>query len=214
MAQSDRSQSNVSNGYNHAPTSPMRHRSSNNYEPGEAEWPQSQAKKTQALFREELEGTDGEAGMVFDSNTSPRFAESSGRVKLGKEDDMDSLVSGHSSSRLEKKANLELVWQKANSINGIRKMNMQFKEERRQYQALDDREQITREYWQVCETFIQMIELKQIENLKILTAGARNQDQVHENIKSEINTYQHKSIGLGRRMPVPENLDVHEAVKL
>ena len=36
----------------------------------------------------------------------------------GKEDDNDSMVSGHSMSRLQKKANLELVWQKANSING------------------------------------------------------------------------------------------------
>ena len=44
--------------------------------------------------------------------------------KFGKEDDADSLVSGHSASRLQKKANLEVVWQKANSINGIRKMNM------------------------------------------------------------------------------------------
>ena len=54
-------------------------------------------------IRELLKGTDG---------------------KFGKEDDADSLVSGHSASRLQKKANLEVVWQKANSINGIRKMNM------------------------------------------------------------------------------------------
>ena len=59
-----------------------------------------------------------------------------------------------------------------------------------------------------------MIELKQIENLKILTQDAKNQERVHENIKSEINTYQHKSIGLGKRMPMPQDIDVHEAVKL
>ena len=75
-------------------------------------------------------------------------------LKFGKEDDNDSMVSGHSMSRLQKKANLELVWQKANSINGIRKMNMMFKEERRAVKALDANEQFTREYWQVCETFI------------------------------------------------------------
>ena len=63
-------------------------------------------------------------------------------------------MSGHSASRLQKKANLEVVWQKANSINGIRKLNMMFKEERRSIQALDQNEQITAEYWQVCETFI------------------------------------------------------------
>ena len=58
------------------------------------------------------------------------------------------------------------------------------------------------------------MELKQIENLKILTQGAVNENQVHENIKSEINTYQHKCVGLGKRMPLPDDLDVTKAVKL
>ena len=106
-------------------------------------------------------------------------------------------------SRLQKKANLETVWQKANSINGIRKMNMMFKEERRSITALDEDEHIREEYWQVCETFIQMIEIKQTENLKMLTHDVEQQERVIENIKSEINTHQHQSIGLGRRMPVP-----------
>ena len=35
--------------------------------------------------------------------------------------------------------------------------------------ALDANEQITDEYWQVCETFIEMIEVKQNENLRMLT---------------------------------------------
>ena len=64
---------------------------------------------------------------------------------------------------------MELIWQKANSINGIRKMNMLFKQERRSVTALDENEQITDEYWQVCETFIEMIEVKQNENLRMLT---------------------------------------------
>ena len=64
------------------------------------------------------------------------------------------MVSRHSMSRLQKKANLETVWQKANSINGIRKLNMMFKEERRSITALDEDEHITEDYWQVCETFI------------------------------------------------------------
>ena len=82
------------------------------------------------------------------------------------------MVSGHSMSRLQKKANLELVWQKANSINGIRKMSQMFKEERRAVTALNANGSITREYWQVCETFIQMIELKQSENLRMLTQNS------------------------------------------
>ena len=74
--------------------------------------------------------------MTFDQNKAANVGDenpidSSGRPKFGKEDDEDSFVSGHSASRLEKLANLELVWQKANSINGIRKMNMLFKDERR-----------------------------------------------------------------------------------
>ena len=48
-------------------------------------------------------------------------------------------------------------------------MNMLFKDERRQIQALDEIGQITKEYWAVCEQFVQIIEKKQIENLKILT---------------------------------------------
>lgn len=91
------------------------------------------------------------------------------KKRFGKEDDEDSLVSGHSMSKLQKKTNLELVWQKANSINGIRKLNMMFKDERRAVTALDANDVITREYWQVCETFIQMLELKQSENLRMLT---------------------------------------------
>ena len=109
--------------------------------------------------------------------------------KFGKEDDQDSWVSGHSMSRLQKKTNLELVWQKANSINGIRKMNQQFKEERRAVTALDANGVITQEYWNVCETFIQMIELKQSENLRMLTSNSDFQERVFENIKSEINAH-------------------------
>ena len=62
---------------------------------------------------------------------------------------------------MQRKANLELVWQKANSINGIRKMNMQFKEERRAIVPLNQYLEITEEYWNTCETFIQLMEIKQ-----------------------------------------------------
>ena len=67
----------------------------------------------------------------------------------------DSVVSYQSASQLHNKANLELIWQKVNAINGIRKMNMQFKDERRATgAALDKNHHIRSEYWQVCETFL------------------------------------------------------------
>ena len=59
-----------------------------------------------------------------------------------------------------------------------------------------------------------MIEVKQSENLRMLTQSSDFQERVFENIKSEINTHQHQSIGIGRRMPVPDNLDGRQVVKL
>mmetsp|Transcript_36868 Transcript_36868/g.48434 ORF Transcript_36868/g.48434 Transcript_36868/m.48434 type:complete len:133 (+) Transcript_36868:807-1205(+) len=59
-----------------------------------------------------------------------------------------------------------------------------------------------------------MIDLKQAENLKMLLKNAHDQERITENIKSDINNYQHMAIGLGRRYPVPEDLDVNKAVKL
>ena len=56
-------------------------------------------------------------------------------------------------------------------------------------QALDAGEQITTEYWHVCESFIQMIEVKQNENLRMLTSNSEQQELIFENIKSEINTH-------------------------
>ena len=111
--------------------------------------------------------------MAFESQvgaTTASGAAAGEKVRFGKEDDEhDSMVSVHSATRLQKKANLEIVWQKANSINGIRKMNMLFKEERRQVKALYANDVITPEYLQVCDTFLQMISLKQSENLRMLT---------------------------------------------
>ena len=81
---------------------------------------------------------EGDELMQFDSQRengaiggTPDEEDGTGKRRFGKVEDNDSLVSGHSGSMLTRKTNLELVWQKANSINGIRKMNMQFKEERR-----------------------------------------------------------------------------------
>ena len=66
-------------------------------------------------------------------------------------------------------------------------MTQQFKEERRAITALDANGVITRDYWDCCETFIQTLELKQSENLRMLTANSDFQERVFENIKSEIN---------------------------
>ena len=129
----------------------MRHRSSANAEPGEAVWASGENKKS--LFTAELETGEDGVGMAFEAKLTPKLTEQEVE-RFGKEDDADSAVSGHSNSRLEKKANLEIVWQKANSINGIRKMNILFKEERRQVTPIDANDQITREYWQICDSFI------------------------------------------------------------
>jgi len=114
----------------------MRHRSSTNAVAlAEPSWPTavetSNANNT-TLFQEELEATDE---MAFNSSNMVKDG-----GKFGKEDEIDSLVSGHSLSQLQKKSNLEVVWQKANSINGIRRLNMMFKEERRAVVALDEDE--------------------------------------------------------------------------
>ena len=74
---------------------------------------------------------------------------------------------------------MELIWQKANSINGIRKMNMSFKEERRRvFSTLDANDKITDDYWYICESFIQMMEVKQSANLRILTANSENETTI------------------------------------
>ena len=82
----------------------------------------------QPLFQEELYDT----AMAFDEAGVPTQQLQANSSRFGRENDDDSMVSGHTANRLVLKENLELVWQKANSISGIRKMNIQFKEERRE----------------------------------------------------------------------------------
>ena len=93
----------------------MRHLSSANADPlMEAGWPSNiEAQKTQqSLFKEELEANDDpNALMAFDSKLSPRAADQSVTTgNFGRDDDVDSVASGHYLSQMEKKANLELVW--------------------------------------------------------------------------------------------------------
>lgn len=104
--------------------------------------------------------------------------------------DQDSQVStAYSPSQIMKKHALEQIWQKANSINGIRKLNMNFKDERRQVEPLDADGYITTDYWQVCEQFLQMLDIKQSENLKQLIREYEDPGRITESIKSEINNY-------------------------
>ena len=49
-------------------------------------------------------------------------------IVLKADDDVDSVVSNEQTfTKITRKSHLELLLQKANSISGIRKMNMQFK---------------------------------------------------------------------------------------
>lgn len=105
-------------------------------------------------------------------------------------------------------AHLELLLQKANSISGIRKMNMQFKLERRQMQPFKPSTYegdfaISEEYWNLCSTFLEMMELKRQRNVQVLSKTT-NFDLLYQNIRSEVDFDAHCAIGLGRRMPVAE----------
>ena len=78
-AVSDRTQSNISIGYNHAPESD-RHFSSTNAEPGKfADWPVLTPSGNQetSLFKDELEANDEQTPMAFEASHSPRATQSS-----------------------------------------------------------------------------------------------------------------------------------------
>ena len=62
-------------------------------------------------------------------------------------------------------------------------MNMMFKLERRRVDpALDSNDKITDEYWYICESFLQMMEVKQSANLRILTANTESERIIQEEI--------------------------------
>ncbi len=125
---------------------------------------------------------------------------------------MDDSMITQSFSTKPRVAHLELLLQKANSISGIRKMNMQFKLERRQIAPFKQEHNqlgylndsvLAEDYWNLCSTFIEMMELKRQRNVKLLSQ-ATNFDLLYENIKSEVDFDVHCAIGLGKRMPVPK----------
>jgi len=166
-----RSRSNIS-GLNHESDSPRNARDTSALgidpkTPGA--WPPSARRPGGvALFNEELE-QDGSDMMVFEQ----RGLNQNGTPSNSQKHEDSRASPSNLPAKLEKKANLELVWQKANSINGIRKLYMSFKEERRLVSdAIDENDEISREYWQVCDQFLQMLELKQAENLSMLLKEA------------------------------------------
>lgn len=76
------------------------------------------------------------------------------------DDEVDSVVSNQQNyTKITRKSHLELLLQKANSISGIRKMNMQFKQERREVKCFktkispegyEHRATLTKQYWNLC----------------------------------------------------------------
>ncbi len=64
---------------------------------------------------------------------------------------------------------------------------------------------ITEEYWNTCQQFIQIIELKRSQNLMSLS-NTKNFALFYENLKSEVDFDAHCSIGLGRRMAIPSSI--------
>lgn len=68
---------------------------------------------------------------------------------------------------------------------------------------------IAEEYWMLCSTFLEMMELKRQRNVKLLSK-ASNFDLLYENIKSEVDFDVHCAIGLGKRMTLPQ-IDLNRA---
>ena len=139
--------------------------------------------------------------MVF--NLSPQNEKAEEFIMVPGVGETDSLASRHSKGRLTRKDHLEILLQKANSINGIRKMNLQFKTERRLMQPFHQKDGaciLTPEFWQLCEQFIELMDLKREENLRTLSA-AQDFEALHDALRADVDYDVHSAVGLGRRMP-------------
>lgn len=91
---------------------------------------------------------------------------------------------------------------------------MQFKQERREIrrfktkispEGYEHRSTITKQYWNLCQDFLEMMEIKRSQNLQVLST-AKNLDLLLDNIKSEVDFDVQCAIGLGKRMPLPTEL--------
>lgn len=104
-------------------------------------------------------------------------------------------------------------------------MNMQFKQERREVkkfktkispEGYEHRLTLTKQYWNMCQDFLEMMEIKRNQNLQVLS-HSKQLDAFLENIKSEVDFDAHCAIGLGKRMPIPpeftQNSDIAHTLK-
>lgn len=91
-------------------------------------------------------------------------------------------------------------------------MNMQFKQERRDMQAYSSKvsSQLTEDYWHLCWQFLEMMEVKRSQNLQNLSQ-VKNFQGLYDSIRSEVDFDVHCAIGLGRRMPIPPQLNLERA---
>ena len=96
---------------------------------------------------------------------------------------------------------MQRLVQRANSVNGIRKMNLQFKEERRSVEERLEGMFITKEYFTVCDDFLTTLNMKRTANL-LEIIGTADAMEIIVNLKCEMEDFEaHCLIGLGRRMP-------------
>ena len=79
---------------------------------------------------------------------------------------------------------MEMQVQKANSISGIRKLNLQFKIERREMDVCEKNDRgedtniITEDFFNMCLSFLQILETKVIENLKTVVPAEMAEDEI------------------------------------
>lgn len=129
----------------------------------------------------------------------------------GRTDSISNLWTNPDVSKQARIAHFEMLLQKANSINGIRRLNMKFKTERRQVKIFDSEQQITDSYWQLCDEYLQLMEHTRRKNLETLFE-TKNVNSLLESLRSEIDFDLHSCIGLGKRMPKFDPKTSFEAV--
>ena len=80
----------------------------------------------------------------------------------------------------------------------------------------EDTNIITEDYFNMCLSFLQILETKVVENLKTVVPVEMAEDEIGyvNQLKSEIDFPSHCLIGLGRRMPLLDKLTLENASKM
>ena len=80
----------------------------------------------------------------------------------------------------------------------------------------EDTNIITEDFFNMCLSFLQILETKVIENLKTVVPAEMAEDEIGyvNQLKSEIDWSTHCLIGLGRRMPLLDELSYEDAAKM